>query len=76
MAAGRARELGAILVDQGLADRFLAEQLQPDKLVLAADVGGATLTLRRQAGYDHSYYFIQSFMEDHLAFHAERLSAR
>ena len=76
MAAGRARELGAILVDQGLADGFLAEQLQPDKLVLAADVGGATLTLRRQADYDHSYYFIQSFMEDHLAFHAERLSAR
>ena len=76
MAAGKARDLGPILVDQGLADGFLEEQLQPDKLVLAADVGGATLTLRRQENYDHSYYFIQSFMEDHLAFHAERLSAR
>jgi len=64
-----------ILIDQGEADQFLAEQLKPELLETAVDGTGITLTLRRQPGYDHSYYFIASFMEDHLRWHAKRLSA-
>lgn len=64
---------GTILVDQGTADQFLAEQLQPEALQAAAAASGQALTLRRQAGYDHSYWFIQSFVEDHLAHHAAQL---
>ncbi|MBU3825483.1 MAG: S-formylglutathione hydrolase [Candidatus Oceanisphaera merdipullorum] len=63
-----------MLVDQGEADNFLAEQLKPQVLVHAAKAGHADLTLRMQPGYDHSYYFIASFIEDHLRFHAEHLS--
>jgi S-formylglutathione hydrolase len=64
-----------ILVDQGEADEFLAEQLLPGQLEAAARKSGQQLTLRRQAGYDHSYFFIASFIEDHIRFHAEQLRA-
>jgi S-formylglutathione hydrolase len=59
-----------ILVDQGLADEFLEAQLLPDRLEAAAEVSGYPLQLHRHEGYDHGYYFIQSFMSDHLAHHA------
>ncbi|MFJ6023327.1 S-formylglutathione hydrolase [Brevundimonas sp. NPDC092305] len=62
-----------ILIDQGDADPFLTEQLKPELLVEAAKASGQTLTLRMQPGYDHSYFFMASFMDDHVAFHAERL---
>jgi len=64
---------GDLLVDQGLADGFLTEQLRPEALEAAADEAGVPLTLRRHEGYDHSYYFVASFLEDHLRWHAERL---
>ena len=63
-----------LLVDQGEADDFLESQLQPDLLEAACRAAGIPLTLRRQPGYDHSYYFIASFMDDHLRWHAERLA--
>ncbi|HZG45523.1 MAG TPA: alpha/beta hydrolase-fold protein, partial [Allosphingosinicella sp.] len=62
-----------LLVDQGGADTFLAEQLRPELLADACRAAGIPLTLRMQQGYDHSYYFISTFMADHLAWHAERL---
>ena len=62
-----------IFVDQGNADNFLEEQLRPALLAEACDKAGIPLTLRMQEGYDHSYYFISTFMEDHLRWHAERL---
>ncbi|WP_343593847.1 S-formylglutathione hydrolase [Paracidovorax wautersii] len=62
-----------ILIDQGLDDKFLAEQLHPHLFEAACATIGQPLTLRRQAGYDHGYYFIQSFMEDHLRHHARQL---
>lgn len=62
-----------LLVDQGNADSFLAEQLRPELLATACSAAGIDLTLRLQPGYDHSYYFISTFMEDHLRWHAERL---
>ena len=65
--------LADLLVDQGLADTFLEGQLKPELLEAACARAGVPLTLRRQAGYDHSYWFIQSFIDDHLAWHAERL---
>lgn len=64
-----------ILVDQGTADKFLRDQLKPDALLAAARASGQSLELRMQPGYDHGYYFISSFIEDHLRFHAERLRA-
>jgi len=63
-----------ILVDQGAADSFLAEQLKPEALKAAAEAAGLPLNLRLQEGYDHSYYFIASFIEDHLRHHAAVLS--
>jgi S-formylglutathione hydrolase len=63
-----------ILVDQGLADRFLAQQLYPDVFEAACAQAGQPLQLRRHEGYDHGYFFISTFMEDHIRFHAERLS--
>jgi S-formylglutathione hydrolase len=63
-----------ILVDQGTADNFLGEQLRPELLEAACREAGIALTLRMQPGYDHSYYFISTFMEDHLRWHAARLS--
>ncbi|WP_394999687.1 S-formylglutathione hydrolase [Sphingomonas sp.] len=65
----------ALLVDQGEADTFLAEQLRPELLAAACEGTGIDLTLRLQPGYDHSYYFISTFMADHLEWHAHRLSA-
>jgi S-formylglutathione hydrolase len=62
-----------LLVDQGEADTFLAEQLRPDLLESACAAAGIGLTLRLQPGYDHSYYFISTFMADHLRWHAARL---
>ena len=64
-----------LLVDQGLADRFLAEQLCPEVFEDACRAVGQPLTLRRHAGYDHGYYFIASFVEDHLRFHHGMLAA-
>jgi S-formylglutathione hydrolase len=61
------------LVDQGGADDFLVEQLKPQALEAAAKESGYPLELRRQEGYDHSYFFIASFIEDHLRFHAANL---
>lgn len=63
------------LVDQGEADEFLKEQLKPEILETAAKASGYPLTLNRHKDYDHSYYFIASFIEDHLRFHAEHLRA-
>jgi S-formylglutathione hydrolase len=62
-----------ILIDQGDADPFLAEQLKPELLTVAAEAAGQTVTLRMQPGYDHSYFFMASFIADHVAFHAARL---
>ncbi|MBD8617958.1 S-formylglutathione hydrolase [Sphingomonas sp. CFBP 13728] len=62
-----------VLVDQGDADGFLAEQLKPELLAAACKAAGIDLTLRMQPGYDHSYNFISTFMADHVAWHAERL---
>jgi S-formylglutathione hydrolase len=64
-----------LLVDQGEADNFLAGQLRPQLLADACRAAGIPLTLRMQPGYDHSYYFISTFMADHLAWHAQRLKA-
>jgi S-formylglutathione hydrolase len=65
--------LPPLLVDQGLADKFLADQLHVGAFEAACVAAGQPLTLRRHAGYDHGYYFIASFMEDHLRFHAQAL---
>ena len=62
-----------LLVDVGTADPFLDQELKPEMLERACADAGIDLTLRRQPGYDHSYYFISTFMADHLAWHAERL---
>ncbi len=62
-----------ILIDQGLGDKFLAEQLRPELFEEACARSGQKLQLRRHADYDHGYYFIQSFMPDHIAFHAAAL---
>lgn len=64
---------GPILVDQGLADQFIDNQLHPEALEAAAAASGQELVLRRHAKYDHSYWFIQSFVEQHLVWHAGRL---
>ena len=64
---------GGILIDQGLADKFLAEQLHPELMEAACTAVGQPLTLRRHAGYDHGYYFIASFVDDHLRHHAAQL---
>ncbi len=64
-----------ILIDQGLNDQFLAEQLHPEAFEAACATAGQPLTLRRHAGYDHGYYFIQTFVADHLEHHHRELSA-
>jgi S-formylglutathione hydrolase len=66
----------AILIDQGGADSFLEGQLKPGLLAQACEAAGIPLTLRMQDGYDHSYYFISTFLADHLRWHAERLGRR
>ena len=65
---------GGILIDQGLADKFLAEQLHPDLFAAACQAARQPLTLRKHAGYDHSYYFVASFVGDHLRHHALQLT--
>ncbi len=65
----------ALLVDQGEADEFLNSQLRPELLEAACQRAGHPLTLRRHPGYDHSYYFIASFLADHFEHHAEALRA-
>ena len=62
-----------LLVDQGTADNFLDEQLKPQLLAEACERAGIDATIRMQPGYDHSYYFISTFMADHIAWHADRL---
>jgi S-formylglutathione hydrolase len=70
----RSREVKTpLLVDQGSADEFLPTQLRPEHLEEAAQDSGTPLTLRYQEGYDHSYYFIATFIGDHFAFHSEHL---
>ena len=63
-----------ILVDQGLSDHFLEEQLLPEALEGACAEAGQPLTLNRREGYDHSYYAISTFMEDHIRHHAATLN--
>jgi S-formylglutathione hydrolase len=69
----RAPYPGGILVDQGLADKFLAEQLHPEALEAACAAIGQPLRLRRHAGYDHGYFFIASVVDEHLRHHARQL---
>ena len=64
-----------LLIDQGLGDKFLADQLHPDLFEAACAAAAQPLTLRRHAGYDHGYYFISTFVEDHLRHHAHHLAA-
>ena len=64
-----------LLIDQGLADKFLTEQLHPHLFEAACIEAGQPLTLRRHAGYDHGYYFISTFMAEHIAHHAQTLNA-
>jgi S-formylglutathione hydrolase len=64
-----------ILVDQGDADSFLVDQLKPELLIAAGEASGQKVTVRMQPGYDHSYFFMASFIADHVAFHAARLKA-
>ncbi len=72
--AGGAR-LPDMLIDQGVADNFLADQLKTQMLTDACAVAGQKATIRMQPGYDHSYYFISTFMAEHISWHAERLTA-
>lgn len=71
-AAKAAATNAPILIDQGMADSFLTEQLRPELFEAACAEAGQTLTLRRHDGYDHSYFFIQSFIADHIDWHADR----
>ena len=76
MASGAAKGVyDDILIDQGDADSFLTDQLKPELLQAAADAAGQKVTIRMQPGYDHSYFFMASFIADHVAFHAERLKS-
>ena len=65
--------LKELLVDVGTADQFLDQELRPELLESACDEAGIALTLRRQPGYDHSYYFVSTFMAEHLRWHGQRL---
>ncbi len=73
--AARSRFPHPILIDQGSDDRFLAEQLRPEAFAAACRESGTELQLRTQPGYDHGYYFIASFVDDHLRHHARALTA-
>jgi S-formylglutathione hydrolase len=70
--ADRSQQL-PILIDQGDADEFLAEQLKPERLIAASEAANYPVQFNMRAGYDHSYFFISTFMESHLRFHAEAL---
>jgi S-formylglutathione hydrolase len=74
MAAAQQPFPKGILIDQGEADQFLAEQLYPDVFAAACARAGQPLELRRHAGYDHGYYFISTFVADHLRFHKRQLA--
>lgn len=69
----RQRFPGTILIDQGNADKYLAEQLQPELFEQACQRSGQALTLRRQDGHEHYYWFVSTFIEDHLRHHAQAL---
>ncbi|GAA5315348.1 MAG: S-formylglutathione hydrolase [Candidatus Pelagadaptatus aseana] len=71
----RAEKTLPLLVDQGDADNFLTEQLKTELLVQAGQATGYDMQVRMQPGYDHSYFFIASFIEDHIRFHASYLNA-
>lgn len=71
-----ARERNEILIDQGEQDQFLQEELKPHLLEAAASLSGYPVNLRRHAGYDHGYFFISTFVEDHIAHHARLLKNR
>lgn len=73
-AASKAKNNAEILIDQGLKDDFLEEQLKPELFKEACKKAGQKLNLRLQDGYDHSYFFIQSFIDDHLEHHAKYLA--
>jgi S-formylglutathione hydrolase len=74
MAAGKSAPYPhGILIDQGLDDKFLAEQLRPELFEAACAKAGQSLMLRRHPGYDHSYYFISTFVADHLRHHSRAL---
>ncbi|MGH8106526.1 MAG: alpha/beta hydrolase-fold protein, partial [Arenimonas sp.] len=66
---------GRILIDQGLDDKYLSTQLRPELFATACEQNGQALLLRQHAHYDHYYWFVQSFIEDHLRHHAEHLFA-
>jgi S-formylglutathione hydrolase len=68
------RFASGILVDQGTADKFLAEQLKPELLASACRTAGQPMTLNMREGYDHGYFFIQTFIGEHIAWHAQRLN--
>jgi len=70
---GRQTFPGTILIDQGEADQFLHDQLKPELFDQACAEAGQALLLRRHPGYDHSYYFIASFIDEHLRHHATAL---
>lgn len=72
-AAGDRTDAPPILIDQGLADPFLDEQLRPGRFAEACTAAGQALTLREHAGYDHGYFFVATFIDDHLAHHAALL---
>jgi S-formylglutathione hydrolase FrmB len=63
-----------ILIDQGTADNFLEEQLKPEALEVAAKRSGQKITVNMRNGFDHSYYFIAQFIENHINFHAKYLA--
>jgi S-formylglutathione hydrolase len=67
------RFASGILIDQGTADKFLADQLKPELLASACQAAGQPLTLNMREGYDHGYFFIQTFVGSHIAWHAQRL---
>ncbi len=69
----QASEKLPLLVEQGMADQFLEAQLQPENLESACEAANHPLTLNRRDGYDHSYYFISSFIGEHIAYHAQAL---
>jgi S-formylglutathione hydrolase len=71
--ASRGASRAHILVDQGTGDQFLSEQLRPELFAAAAKSAGQNVTINMREGYDHSYFFIATFMEDHLRWHAEAL---
>lgn len=71
-----ARQRPVILIDQGEQDNFLKEQLKPHLLEAAAEMSGYRINLRRHQGYDHSYFFISTFVEDHIVHHAELLKSK